>query len=338
MVAVSSSGWETLMKRREFITLLGTTAAWPLAARAQPASRVIRIGYIGFGSSSQEGSLREAFGQGLHNLGYVEDNDFRIETRFGEGDSDLLLSAANELVRLNVDVIVTYATAVLAAQRATRTIPIVMATYTDAVATGLVASLAHPGGNITGSTFFQPELMAKRLEFLKQAVPSMKQAGVFLFRGGPARTLMLQAMGATAKALGVELRPIELDRLTDLEGAFSMLSEQQISGLVVQDHSYFLINADVIAGLAARHRISSICSPQWAASGGLMGYGVTGYSTSPAKWVWLPAKELPSDSLRSVLLDRSLLRRFPEAPLIWWNNLERIFLAVDDLNCQELLD
>jgi len=139
----------------------------------------------------------------------------------------LLLGVATELVRLNVDVIVTYATAVLAAQRATRTIPIVMASYTDAVATGLVASLAHPGGNITGSTFFQPELMAKRLEFLKQAVPSMNRAGVFLFRGSPARAPVLDAMWTTAKALAVELRPIELDKLTDFEGAFSALADQQ---------------------------------------------------------------------------------------------------------------
>ena len=186
----------------------------------------------------------------------------------------MLLGVATELVRLNVDVIVTYATAVLAAQRATRTIPIVMASYTDAVATGLVASLAHPGGNITGSTFFQPELMAKRLEFLKQAVPSMNRAGVFLFRGSPARAPVLDAMWTTAKALAVELRPIELDKLTDFEGAFSALADQQVSGLVVQDHAFFLGNADATAGLAASHGISSICSPQWAASGGLMGYGV----------------------------------------------------------------
>jgi putative tryptophan/tyrosine transport system substrate-binding protein len=262
------------MRRREFITLLGTVATWPLAARAQPVGRVVRIGYIGFGSSSQDAPFREAFREGLRNLGYVEGNSFQIEARFGEGDSDVLLGVATELVRLNVDVIVTYATAVLAAQRATRTIPIVMASYTDAVATGLVASLAHPGGNITGSTFFQPELMAKRLEFLKQAVPSMNRAGVFLFRGTPARARMLEAMEATGQALGVELRPIELDKLADVEGAVSALADQQISGLVVQDHAFFLANSDAIAGLAASHRISSICSPQWAASGGLMGYGV----------------------------------------------------------------
>ncbi len=129
-------------------------AAWPLAARTQPVGRTVRIGYLAFGSSSQDASFREAFREGLRDLGYVEGNNFQIEARFGEGDSDLLLGAATELVGLNVEVIVTYATAVLAAQRATQTIPIVMASYTDAVATGLVASLAHPGGNITGSTFF----------------------------------------------------------------------------------------------------------------------------------------------------------------------------------------
>jgi putative ABC transport system substrate-binding protein len=204
----------------------------------------------------------------------LEGNNVQIEVRFGEGDSDLLFGAATELVGLHVDVIVTYATAVLAAQRATRTIPIVMASYTDPGATGLVASLAHPGGNITGSTFFQPELMAKRLELLKQAAPTMNRAGIFLFRGSPSKAPVLEAMGATARALGVALSPIELDKMAELHGAFSALTDQEINGLVVQDHAFFLGNADAIAGLALNHRISSVCSPQWAASGGLMGYGV----------------------------------------------------------------
>jgi putative tryptophan/tyrosine transport system substrate-binding protein len=262
------------VNRRAFIAGLGGVAAWPAVAAAQQAGSVIRVGYLGFGSNSQDAPFREAFREGLRNLGYVEGNNLQIEARFAEGDSDLLLGLATELVSLNVDVIVTYATAVLAAQRATRTIPIVMASYTDPVATGLVASLAHPGGNITGSTFFQPELMAKRLELLKEPMPSMNRAGVFLFRGAPSKVTILEAMGATAKALGVELRPIELERLTDLEDAFSALTDQQVSGLVVQDHAFFLANADAIAGRATSHRISSICSPQWGASGGLMGYGV----------------------------------------------------------------
>ena len=116
--------------------------------------------------------------------------------------------------------------------------------------------------------------MAKRLELLKEIVPSMMRAGVFLFRGSPAGAPILEAMGATAKALGVELQSIEVDRLTDLNGAFSALVNQQMSGLVVQDHAFFLANADTITRLATDKQISSICSPQWAASGGLMGYGV----------------------------------------------------------------
>jgi putative ABC transport system substrate-binding protein len=130
------------MKRRELITLLGSAAAsWPLAARAQQAGRVVRIGYLGFGSASQDAPFRETFREGLRDLGYVEGNNFRIEARFGEGDNDSLLGLATELVRLNVDVIVTYATGVPAAQRATRTIPIVMASYTDPLPPGLLPAL-----------------------------------------------------------------------------------------------------------------------------------------------------------------------------------------------------
>jgi putative ABC transport system substrate-binding protein len=259
------------MRRREFITLLGSAAAWPLAASAQQRERLPRIGYLGLTSAAQGayGGI-DAFLAGLSQLGYVEGRNIHVEFRFSEGVEDRLPGLAAELVALNVDVIVTYATGVLAAQRATRTIPIVMATYTDPVATGLIASLAHPGGNVTGSTFFQPELMAKRLEFLKEVAPSMTRAGVFLIRGNPSRGPILEKMGAG----GAELRPIEIDRLTDLEGAFSKLDNQQISALVVQDHAFFLANAGAIAGLATTHRIFSISSPKWAASGGLMGYGV----------------------------------------------------------------
>jgi putative tryptophan/tyrosine transport system substrate-binding protein len=259
------------MRRREFIVLLGGATAWPLAASAQQRERLPRIGYLGLSSAAQGayGGI-DAFLAGLSQLGYVEGRNIHVEFRFSDGVEDRLPSLAAELVALNVDVIVTYATGVLAAQRATRTIPIVMATYTDPVATGLIASLAHPGGNVTGSTFFQPGLMAKRLEFLKEVAPSMTRAGVFLIRGSPSRGPILEAMGAAA----AELQPIEIDRLTDLEGAFSQLDNQRISALVVQDHAFFLANADAIAGLATSHRISSISSPKWAASGGLMGYGV----------------------------------------------------------------
>jgi putative tryptophan/tyrosine transport system substrate-binding protein len=247
------------LKRRDFITLLGGAAAWPLAARAQQPERLARIGYLGLTSASQHvygGS--EAFRAGLRNLGYVEDRNVHIEFRFAEGDMDRLPGLAVELVGLNVDVILTYATGVPAAQRATATIPIVMATYADAVAAGVVASLARPGGNVTGSTFFLPELMAKRLELLKEVVPSMTRAGVLLLRGHAANGSVLDVMGATAKALRVELQPIEVRGPTEFESAFSAWADRQIGALVVQDHAFFLANANAIAALAAKHRLPSV--------------------------------------------------------------------------------
>jgi putative ABC transport system substrate-binding protein len=265
------------MKRREFITLLsGATAAWPLAARAQQPERLARIGYLGLTSASQHvygGS--GAFQDGLRDRGYIEDRNLHIEFRFAEGDMDRLPGLATELVGLNVDVIVTYATGVPAAQRATATIPIVMATYADAVAAGVVASLAHPGGNVTGSTFFLPELMAKRLELLKEVVPSMASAGVLLLRGHAVNESVLEVMGATAKALTVGLEPIEVRGPAEFESGFSALADKQIGALVVQDHAVFLSNVNAIAALAAQHRIPSAGPLELAANGGLIAYGVS---------------------------------------------------------------
>jgi putative tryptophan/tyrosine transport system substrate-binding protein len=263
------------MNRREFIGLLGGVAAgWSLAARGQQADRVARIGYLDFASPAISASYIGAFREGLRSLGYIEGENLKIEFRFAQGDNDLLPDLAIELIRLNVDVIVTYATGVPAAQRATSTIPIVMATYSDAVVAGIVASLANPGGNVTGSTFFNPELMAKRLELLKETAPSMRRAGVLLFQGSAMNRPMLAAMEHTAKALGVELQPIEVDRPTDLEGAFSVFAHQQVGGLVVGDHVFFRINARPINVLAEEHRLPSIGRLELATTGGLMAYGV----------------------------------------------------------------
>src|SRR5215471_7061855 len=150
------------MRRRDFITLLGgAAAAWPLAARAQKPERIARIGYLRLSPTARIHVFDDAFREGLRDFGYIEARNIHIEYRSSEGDEDRLFALARELIALNVDVIVTYATGVPAARRASSTIPIVMATYNDAVAVGLVASLAHPGGNVTGSTFFAPELMAR---------------------------------------------------------------------------------------------------------------------------------------------------------------------------------
>jgi putative tryptophan/tyrosine transport system substrate-binding protein len=199
------------MRRREFITLLGgMAAAWPLVARAQRIARIARIGYLGLTSNTSVQAARiGAFREGLRNLGYVEGKNIQIEFRFAGGDNDRLPSLIAELIGLNVDVIVAYATGVPAARRMTTTIPIVMATFGDAVATGIIANLAHPGGNITGSTFFSPELTAKRLELLKEVVPSLNRVGVLLIRDNEMNGPSLEVMEGTAKALGVGIQSFE---------------------------------------------------------------------------------------------------------------------------------
>jgi putative tryptophan/tyrosine transport system substrate-binding protein len=264
------------MRRREFIALFGgAIATWPLAARAQQPQRLARIGYLGLTSAFQHAyGGSDAFLAGLRDLGYVERKNVHIEFRFAEGDEDRLPGLANELVASNVDVIVTYATGVFAARRATTTIPIVLAAAADLVAMGVIDSLPHPGGNITGSTFFNPELMAKRLELLKEVVPSMTRAGVLLLRDHPSRRSVLDAMEATAATLKVGLQPIEIREPKEFESDFFASADAQIGGVVMVDHAQFLSRANAIAALAAKHRFPIIGSLELPAGGGLMGYGV----------------------------------------------------------------
>jgi ABC-type uncharacterized transport system substrate-binding protein len=228
--------------------------------------------YLSLGSASQN-VFDDAFRAGLRDLGYVEGKNLHIEFRFTEGDEDRIPGLVAELVALNVEVIVTYATGVYAALRATARIPIVFAATGDVVAMGLVASLAHPGGNVTGLTFFLPELMAKRLELLKEVVPSMTRAGVLLPRS-LSNPNVLEMMGATAKALKVRLQPIEVRKPSEFESAFSAWADEQIGGFVMSDHALFGLNAHAIVALAAKRRLPSIGALELPASGGLMGYGV----------------------------------------------------------------
>jgi putative tryptophan/tyrosine transport system substrate-binding protein len=264
-------------KRREFISALaGTAAGWPLAARAQQPDRAARVGYLGLMSPAFDRAYGgdDVFAGALRDLGYVEGRNIHIEFRYAEGHEDRLSGLATELVNLNVDVIVTYATGVNAAQRATARIPIVAATAGDMVAMGIVTSLAHPGGNITGSTFFVPELYAKRLELLREVVPSMTRTGVLLVQDNPSNLSILEAMRTTAKALKAELHPIEVRGPTEYESAFSTWANERIGALVVTDHAQFLANIGAIAALVAKHRFPSIGPLELSASGGLMAYGV----------------------------------------------------------------
>jgi putative tryptophan/tyrosine transport system substrate-binding protein len=263
------------MARRKFVaTLGGAAAAWPFAVRSQQAERLARIGYLGPTSASQLVGAIDAFSNGLRDLGYFKGRNLHVEFRFADGHEDRLPALAAELVALNVDVIVTFGTGVFAAQRATATIPIVAAVAPDLVSLGVVASLSHPGGHLTGLTFFLPELMAKRLELLKEVVPSMTRAGVLLLRDNPSTGSILEAMGVTAKALSVGLQPIEVRWPREFESEFSGWIEKQIDGLVILDHPDFLASFDTIAALAAEHRLPSIGALELPLSGGLMGYGV----------------------------------------------------------------
>src|SRR4051794_24736958 len=175
------------MRRREFFGVLGSAAAWPVAARAQQAGKVPRIGFLGLASSSTFASRFESFRQGLRDFGYVEGATIAIEYRWAEGRYERLPELARELVRSNVELIVTHATpGGLAAKQATSTIPIVVASVGDPVATGIVTNLARPGGNITGQSFFNPELRSKRIELLKDVKPSLTQVAVILSADNPA--------------------------------------------------------------------------------------------------------------------------------------------------------
>src|SRR3954452_12273709 len=171
-----------MIRRREFITLLGgAAAAWPLAVRAQQSTKFARIGFVGTVAADRSADRVEAFRAGLRELGYQEGRDIVIEFGWADGRYDRLPALFSELVGRGVDVIITHGTpGILAAKQATATIPIVMATSGDAEAAGLVASLARPGGNVTGLTFFNPELAAKRFELLKEILPNLTEVGLLL--------------------------------------------------------------------------------------------------------------------------------------------------------------
>jgi len=264
------------MKRREFMTLLGGAAAlWPFAARTQQSTSVARIGFLTTNDASTSASYIEAFRAGLRDLGHVEGKSFVIESRFAEGNIDRLPDLAFELVRVNVDVIITSGPGVVAVQRATSTIPIVMLVFGDAIATGVIASLSHPGGNITGSTFFYPELMAKRVELLKEVAPSMTQAAVLLDPGMPGNGPVLRAMATTAKELQVGLQPFEARGPGEYESTFAAIADKKIGAVLLSDTPIFIRDAKLLAAIAAKRHLASIGSVEFTAAGGLVAYGVS---------------------------------------------------------------
>ncbi len=247
----------------------------PLAADAQQPGKVPRIGVLGLVTPSEFADRIEAFRRGLLDLGYVEGKNIVVEYRWAESKYDRLPDLAAELVRLKVDLIVTHSTpGTLAAKRATTTIPIVMVTSGDAVASGLVASLARPGGNITGSTFFVPELNAKRVELMKQAVPRVSRMAVLVNPDNPGAGPVLKAMEVTARALKVELQRFEVRRPDEFDSAFREMAKKRAGALVVGEDPMLVAQAQRIADLAATKRLPAIGFKEYVEAGGLMAYAV----------------------------------------------------------------
>jgi len=265
-----------MIRRREFISLLGGAAAWPLAARAQQSGKVARLGFLG-ATSATVGDYPNriaALRSGLRDLAYVEGTNLIIEYRWAEQNYARLPALADELVRSSVDVIVTHGTpATAAAKRATTTIPIVMAIIGDPIAGGIVASLARPGGNITGSSFFSPEISGKRVELLKEAMPQLTRVAALVNPDNPV-TADWHAMENVAQPLKLQLQRFPVRGPDEFESAFDDMQRGHIEALTMTDDALIVANASAIAALAGERRLLSIGSTELAEAGGIIGYGI----------------------------------------------------------------
>ena len=246
------------MKRREFIKLIaGSTAAWPFTARAQQSANLPTIGLLGAATPSAWSQWVAAFVQRLHELGWIEDHTVHIVYRWAEGRDERYAEIAAEFVRLKVDVIVTTGGAVLATKRATSVIPIVFAVALDPVGSGMVASLARPGGNVTGLSLQSTDLSGKRLELLRAAVPGLRRLAIIANASYPAAMLELGEVQATARSLGIEVAAPEIRRAEDIGPAFEGLKGRAEAIYVAPDPLVFA-NRTRISTLALGARLASI--------------------------------------------------------------------------------
>jgi putative ABC transport system substrate-binding protein len=245
-------------------------------ARGQPSGKNYRIGFLGVTSYAEyEGRRVDALLAGLRQLGYEEGKNIVIHYRWAESRYDRLPELATELVKLDVAVLVTHTTpGSRAAKQATSTIPIVMAAVGDPVDGGLVASLARPGGNLTGLTFFFAEVSAKRVELIKEAIPTLTRVAVFVNPANPSHAIALSEMQRTAGALGVDLMSIEVKPRDDIAAAIATAATQRASALVALEDPLMVSNAKQIAGFALQNRLPVIGFKPQAEAGGLLEYGV----------------------------------------------------------------
>jgi putative ABC transport system substrate-binding protein len=265
------------VRRREFITLLvGSAAIWPLLVRAQQTGKLWRICYLSAVSRESSSRSYAALQQGMRDLGYVEGKDFVLEWRSVEGKYERFSEIMAELVRLKVDVIVTGVTAALPAlQRTTSTIPIVMAYSTDPVGNGLVASLAHPGGNITGLAGSSDDSSPKQLELLTAVNPNVSRIGLLGNPDTETYSSVLKRAQDAAQKVGLSIVPIEARNWQEIENAFAVFAKERISAIMVASDAILFGQRQRIAELALNNRLSTMFSlREYAeAGGGLMSYG-----------------------------------------------------------------
>jgi putative ABC transport system substrate-binding protein len=264
-------------RRRNFIALLGgalgNSVVRPLGARAQQPGKKYLIGFI----AHEYETMYDSFFQGLRELGYIEGQNVTIERRYAQGHPDRFEEFAREMVKLNADVIVTITTpAVLAIKSVTKTIPIVIPNAIDAVGAGLVASLDHPGGNVTGGTLLQAELSVKRLELLKEMVPELSRVALLWNAGNPAYVRAWTQSQGAAQTLGVALQRYEVRGQTDFQSVFAAMTQQRPDALVVLEDALTIEHRKEIVDFALQNNLpSSFFAKEAVEAGGLMSYGAS---------------------------------------------------------------
>lgn len=263
------------MRRREFITLLGGATTWPVMAKAQQTSKRRTIGYMGTASAAMWSEWTAAFVQRLRELGWTDGGNLTIEYRWADGRSERIDEFAKELVRLNVDVIVTSGTGVAVAKQATSVIPIVFAISVDAVGSGFVSSLARPGGNATGLSIESRDLTGKRVELLREISPVIRRLGILGNGGYPAAISEMDDVVTAAGAVGLEAVPVKVWSAEQFGPAFGTLKDR-VDALYIVGESFFNANRTRIITLAFSARLPTMCPfREFAEAGGLVSYGAS---------------------------------------------------------------